>query len=283
MLYQLKPSISTFSAMLSAFVGSVINGLSSGWLIAFITGWISWFALFRVLLGAVYMFYRSITGTWEPEYDAITQTEDESHQDYGWNSMILQGDPVPHKNQSKSRFLSVLWPKTSDIRSFKLQASKSTKNVSPWSPLNRDVTFLGWVGWIWTALIAPVSQLIWVAANISNHSNGAVKIVKSLTVAVTALPLSIDSRVRYVRDGGQRRAAQDHWSGYILDVGMGAFAGIFLAAPAFGFYQSSSFDEKYGNFDSLSGSTSNGADGQTLAEYLQCETRVWKKFAAIFP
>jgi hypothetical protein len=371
---QLKPSASAFSAMLSAFVGSVINGLSSGWFVAFMTGWISWFALFRVILGAVYMMYRSVTGTWEPEYDAIRQLEDEgSHPMIGQinsrqDEVIISGDPPseshqgysePQSKQSKPRFLNIIWPSPSDIRAFKLYASKATKNGSPWSPLNQDVTFLGWVGWIWAGLIAPIAQLLWVAANISNRSNGAVKIVKGLTVAVTALPLCIDSRVRYgealagsgnrrswakrafnltnslscllqgvictillitgainlnqsstfgfptpifalypifsliwmygsliilpVRDGGRRRAAQDHWSGYILDVGMGAFAGIFLAAPAFGLYQSTSFDEKYGDFDSFSGSTSSGADGQTLTEYLQCEASVWKKVAAIFP
>jgi hypothetical protein len=360
--------------MLSAFVGSVINGLSSGWFVAFMTGWISWFALFRVILGAVYMMYRSVTGTWEPEYDAIRQLEDEgSHPMIGQinsrqDEVIISGDPPseshqgysePQSKQSKPRFLNIIWPSPSDIRAFKLYASKATKNGSPWSPLNQDVTFLGWVGWIWAGLIAPIAQLLWVAANISNRSNGAVKIVKGLTVAVTALPLCIDSRVRYgealagsgnrrswakrafnltnslscllqgvictillitgainlnqsstfgfptpifalypifsliwmygsliilpVRDGGRRRAAQDHWSGYILDVGMGAFAGIFLAAPAFGLYQSTSFDEKYGDFDSFSGSTSSGADGQTLTEYLQCEASVWKKVAAIFP
>ncbi|KAM3085648.1 hypothetical protein ACMFMG_002716 [Clarireedia jacksonii] len=373
---QLKPSASAFSAMLSAFIGSVINGLSSGWFVAIMTGWIAWFALFRVILGAVYMMYRSVTGTWEPEYDAIRQAEhegshpmagqsnsnqedliisgpppSESHQSYGRNSMGVQGGPVPQSNPSKPGFLSVLWPSTSDVFPFKLQATKSTKNIISWGSLNRDVTFLGWVGWIWTGLIAPISQLIWVAANISNRSNGPVKIVKGLTVAVTALPLNIDSRIRYgealagsgnrrpwaklafnltnclscllqgavnishsstfgfptpilviypifsliwmygslvilpVRDGGRRRAAQKHWSGYILDIGMGGFAGIFLAAPAFGIYQSTSFDEKYGStsFDETYGGTSNGADGQTLAQYLQCETQVWKKFAAVFP
>lgn len=35
---ELSPSASTFSTMLTAFVGSVINGLSSGVLIAFLTG-----------------------------------------------------------------------------------------------------------------------------------------------------------------------------------------------------------------------------------------------------
>lgn len=41
-----------------------------------------------------------------------------------------------------------------------------------------------------------------------------------------------------MRDGGRRRAGKTHWAGYFLDVGAGAFAGIFLTAPAFALYLS---------------------------------------------
>ncbi|KAK9771999.1 putative Amino acid transporter transmembrane domain-containing protein [Seiridium cardinale] len=377
MTCELSPSASAFSAMLSAFIGSVINGLTSGWFVAFMTGWIAWLALFRVLWGAVYMLYRNITGTWEPEYGALRQGEDDiysmtgqnssreamahivegSYQRYGWDSHDPISYQTPQTIPIRPGFFSAIWPSPFDVRAFKMHAPKTASSRNPWGPLNRDVTFLGWVGWVWTALYAPVSQILWVAANVSNHSNAAVKIVKALTVAVTALPLCIDCRVRYgealagrigvwakhlfnftnslscllqgvlcavllitgaldlrssdsgfpipiliiypifslvwmaaslrllpVRDGARRRAAQRHWTGILLDIGVGAFAGLFVAAPAFALYQSASFDEKYsssGGWPSSSSSESVGASG--LSEYLRCETQVWKKFTAVFP
>jgi hypothetical protein len=36
-------------------------------MIAFITGWIAWFAFFRVVIGGSYMFYNCVTGTWKSE------------------------------------------------------------------------------------------------------------------------------------------------------------------------------------------------------------------------
>lgn len=395
---ELSPSASAFSAVLTAFIGSIINGLTSGWLVAFMTGWISWFALFRVLLGAMYMMYRSVTNSWPPEYDAVGQGEDEEdqhpmtdvgadqpqvfqgslgyggYQNYGYgpnnesntsyntpynNSPAPGYQPPPQKR--RPGFLSTLWPTASDVRAFR-QLSANTKAASrnPWGPLNRDVSFLGWVGWLWTGIYAPISQGIWVAANFSSPSSGAVKIVKGLTVAVTALPLCIDSHVRFgdalarkvggawakysfnfvnalscllqgifcaalliqgaidlynsssfgfpvpilaiypifsliwmfgslrilpIRDGGRIRAAQKHWSLIILDIGMGAFAGLFVAAPAFALWQSASFDERVeSSFGSNPFGTSSGTSGgMTIGEYLQCETEVWKKFAAVFP
>jgi hypothetical protein len=50
------PSAAAFSTMLTAFVGSVIGGLSSGTLIAFITGWIAWLSFIRILATGIYEF-----------------------------------------------------------------------------------------------------------------------------------------------------------------------------------------------------------------------------------
>src|SRR3569833_2317361 len=79
----LSPAASAFSAILSAFVGSVINGLTSGWLVAFMTGWISWLAVFRVLMSAVYMLYRIITNSLGPGRDedksAAAQSDASGH------------------------------------------------------------------------------------------------------------------------------------------------------------------------------------------------------------
>ncbi|KAH8900443.1 hypothetical protein GQ53DRAFT_757457 [Thozetella sp. PMI_491] len=77
-----------------------------------------------------------------------------------------------------------------------------------------------------------------------------------------------------MRDGGRRRASQWHWVGYFMDVGMGAFAGIFLAAPAFILYQSAQFSKGFG-------AHGNGLDD--LGAYLSCEAALWRKFSAVTP
>lgn len=43
--------------MLSAFVGSVINETCSEWLIASITGWLSWVSVIRILVVGAYETY----------------------------------------------------------------------------------------------------------------------------------------------------------------------------------------------------------------------------------
>ena len=75
-----------------------------------------------------------------------------------------------------------------------------------------------------------------------------------------------------MRDGGRKRAGQAHWAGYFLDVGIGAFSGLFLAAPALMLYMSAT----HGGF--------NGNNGVSdLGSYLSCETRVFRKWAAVMP
>jgi hypothetical protein len=203
---------------------------------------------------------------------------------------------------------------------------------------------LGWFSWLYGAIYSPITQILWLSANISRHDNGATKIVKGLAVAVTALPLCIDCRVRFadslkygrvpfnlvhslscvlqggicafllirgvldlsgggslgfpwpvvyiypvfsliwmlasyavmpMKDGGRKRAGQAHWLGYIFDVGMGVFAGLFLAFPAFFLYMYAQFSEQVaGDKDSAM---------ENLGNYLKCEGQVWKKFAAVAP
>ena len=72
-----------------------------------------------------------------------------------------------------------------------------------------------------------------------------------------------------VEDGGIKGA------GIILDVLMGAFAGIFLAAPAFIVWRNVAFAADYGNMSD---------SGSSLNEYLSCESvAVWKKMTAVLP
>lgn len=54
------PSAAAFRTMLSAFIGSVVNGLCSGWLTTFITGWISWLSVIQILIAGAYEAYLAI-------------------------------------------------------------------------------------------------------------------------------------------------------------------------------------------------------------------------------
>jgi hypothetical protein len=326
------------------------------------TGWISWFALFRVLVQGLYMLYRSFTNSWGPgNHQEVSQsTADDSgfllHDNVG-NPGAGAGEPPnasPLRPSRSKFFTNNVWPPASVVRSVEAVPQIPGYDGRPVpqgrflkSPvgLNRDVTALGWIGWIYGALYAPITQGFWIAANIGNN-NGATKIVKGMTIAVSALPLGIDCRVRYadslkqkwastlfnlansvscvfqgvfcaillvhgvidlkssetfgfpwplvaiypvfsllwmlgsfallpMRDGGRKRAGQAHWAGYIFDIGMGAFAGLFLAAPAFGLYQSAQFDK------TVSGDNSDVASD--LGDYLNCESQLWRKFAAVVP
>jgi hypothetical protein len=308
------------------------------------------------------MLYRSFTNSWGPgNHEQISQS---AADDSGFLLHDNTGNPgnftseAPNANLLRpSRFglfTNNVWPPAAVVRAVGVvpqipgsagwQVPQGRFFKSP-NGLNRDVTALGWIGWIYGALYAPITQGFWIAANIGND-NGATKIVKGMTIAVSALPLGIDCRVRYgdslkqkwastlfnlinsvscvlqgvfcaillvhgvidlnssetfgfpwpliaiypvfslswmfgsfallpMRDGGRKRAGQVHWAGYIFDIGMGAFAGIFLAAPAFGLYQSAQFDK------SVSGDNSDVASD--LGEYLSCESQLWRKFAAVVP
>ena len=358
---QLSPSASAFSAMLSAFIGSVINGLASGWLVAFVTGWIAWMALARVFLSGSYMLYRSATNSWGPgrsdavldpiapldSFDASQNEEAAAYlMDYNPSSAIFLQPARPQTTKralSGRGLLTAIWPPADVVRGLD-QPGQNQAHWKTWSDLNFDVSSLGWFSWFYTAIFAPVTQVIWVTANASNHNIGPAKIVKGLTTAVTALPLCIDCKARYgdslgrgryvfnwttsiscllqgvlgafllaqgvadtsaqsfgfpwpivgiypifslfwmigsflvvpMRDGGRKRAGQAHWAGYLLDVGVGAFAGVFLAAPAFALYMNAQFDRQV--------TGQGGGDGiSDLGAYLRCETQLWKKFAAVSP
>jgi len=309
------------------------------------------------------MLFRSVTNTWGSGiHEQISQsTADDAgfllRENYG-NAGVgaSEGQNAGPLKQSRFGFFTRnVWPPAAVVRA--VGAVPQIPGYNGWgqvpqgrffkSPvgLNRDVTVLGWIGWAYGALYAPITQAFWIAANIGNN-NGATKIVKGMTIAVSALPLGIDCRVRYadalqqkwasilfnlinsvscvlqgvfcaillvhgvidlrssddfgfpwpivgiypvfsllwmfgsfallpMRDGGRKRAGQIHWAGYFFDIGMGAFAGIFLAAPAFGLYQSAKFDEL------VSGDNSDVASD--LGSYLNCESQLWRKFAAVVP
>ena len=60
---ELSPQARAFSTVLTAFVGSIVNGVTSGGIVAFVTGWISWLAVLRVLTGALIGLYKAFSPT----------------------------------------------------------------------------------------------------------------------------------------------------------------------------------------------------------------------------
>lgn len=301
---ELSSQARAFSTVLTAFIGSIINGLTSGFLVALITGWISWFALLRILSGSLYSLYQAFS----PKYTQVSTTDDEiiALEQRGLVSDTTSGRAVP-AGSAPGGYATV----------FSAQGRRKM-----------DIHVLGWIGWVYPAIYSPIIQILWLAANWSAAS-GQLKIVRGLSVSVSALGLTIDTKKRYaeklggvagvmfklinggsafgmgavclallikgvidlslkwyfiliycvfcmiwaavsfkhvpVQDGGIKGF------GIIPDVLMGAFAGIFLAAPAFFLWMDLIFNEPE------SGSTS-------LNEYLSCESVAdWKKMAAVLP
>ena len=280
-----------FSTVLTAFIGSIVNGLTSGFLVAFATAWISWFAVIRVLSGASYGLYQSFSKDYKP-----LPTNDDTAEGTVRGTSALVGDKI----------------KT-------LQAKQRRTT---------DITYLGWIGWVYTAIYSPIIQILWLAANWS-HASGQLKLVRGLGIAVTALGLTIDTKRRYAErlggiygvvfklvNGGSAfgmgamclalliKGAIDLslewyliliysifsviWAagsfalvpvadggirgfGIIPDILIGVFGGVFLAAPAFAVLQTASFE-------------SHESGSASLNEYLSCESvAVWRKMAAVLP
>jgi hypothetical protein len=108
---RLTASASAFSTLMSAFIGSVIKGLTSGWLVAFATGWIAWMAVFRILLSGLYMLYRSVTNSWrlgrtKGTTDAAADQGDEAATqlmvyDYQVGVVHVNGEPAFHSNEQR--------------------------------------------------------------------------------------------------------------------------------------------------------------------------------------
>ena len=308
---ELSPQGRAFSTVLTAFIGSIINGITSGLLVAFITAWISWFATLRILIGAVW----SLCQAFSSDYTPIS-TADEM---IALEERGAAADVAPSNSAHIGSKLSMVNKR-----------------------LNRKVTVLGWIGWAYTAVYSPVVQALWLAANWTSAS-GSLKIVRGLGISVTALALTIDTKKRYaetlrgssylgrvaciafkltnagsafgmgamcaallikgalelhlkwyffvlycvfmviwaavsftfipVQDGGVGGA------GIILDVLMGAFAGVILAAPAFFIMKSAEQPTV-----SLNGFSTPESGQASLSHYISCDSvAVWRKIAAILP
>jgi hypothetical protein len=338
--------------MLSAFVGSIINGLSSGFWVAFFTGWISWLSVIRILAAGLYEFY--LTANAGANFIAADENQ---YQSIGLNmygpARAAVGDTHPGVEGEEVRLTHEMNIAQQHLENnyhpavaaqFEQQKNSGIGGGflrAFFKQPTRTVTVTGWLGWIWSAVYEPISQSIWTRVHITSD-DGTLLFVRALAIGVSALGLTFDYKQRYgaalARKWGSWafvvfnvwnstaclllgcealvlliRGAMNlsHlpipvyvaypilsciWAGaswkflppvdagrpginIVADVFMGAFAGIFVAAPAFALWQWHKFDahraEVFGE---------NPDPGMSLGEFLSCDgASVLAKFAAIMP
>lgn len=277
---QLSPHNLFLSTVLTSFIGAIVTGATGGWLLAFCTAWISWFATPRILIMGIWFVSRALCG--------LT---------LGGCYSFYPQDLVP-----------------------------SDGGTNP-------PTLFGWVGWVYASCYFPIVQILWLAGNWGNgHSPWNLKIVRALSISVTSLALTMDTKARFAVYVGERFGvwAQHtftaihafstlslgvvavimlivgvtQWTDpnrviismliifaflwmlasfvlfppidggmaptsvrtFVEGLAMGIFAGLFTSAAAFVAMQSAS------------------KDGAAISAYLKCEgVEAWRKFIAIFP
>lgn len=356
--------------MLSAFIGSVLNGLLSGAFIAFVTGWIAWLASARIVVAALYEFhlaYKAGTNFQavldRDAYAGLGMSELNMNTAAPASGSALDAPPPAYDAQHSQVDLlggNTSYPPQRPYNNAGLPPIVLPQNLfkriragflllsNKISPPVRTVSVFGWLGWVWSALYTPLSHSIWLAANIASQQKGGILIVRALAIAVSALGLTFDTKMRYGAALGRKwgkwafvvfnvwnagaclvlgleavallivgalrveflpgfavaayvvfsfvwagaswlflpptdaaRGGKATVLGVIVGVAVGAFAGIFVAAPAFTLWRDNLFEERKG---SMFGESSTQSSGVELGEYLSCAgVSVWEKFAAVMP
>lgn len=173
---ELSSQARAFSTVLTAFVGSIVNGASNGFLVAFMTAWISWFATLRILSGSVLSLYQAFSSSYTQVSTVPPTDETIALEERG-----LIGE-TPHQGAGQNE------PSQPSIKGGKWAVMNKH--------LNRDVTVLGWIGWVYTAIYSPIVHTLWLVENWTNAS-GSLKGVRGLGISVAALGLTIDTKKRY--------------------------------------------------------------------------------------
>ncbi|KAL6716054.1 hypothetical protein ACLMJK_007016 [Lecanora helva] len=241
---ELSPKAHAFSTVLTAFVGSIVNGITSGALVAFMTGWISWLAVFRIIAGSLIALHHSFTS----DYMLIPG---------GSSSIPAEEIELSQRREVTSSEGSVPGqgialqgrPSLSDsLGCFSLCAIVDHRHKEA---LINTGSVLG-MGAICAALLIKGAIKMHVAASVI-----APYCIFAVIWAVASF------RIVPVRDAGIKE-----W-GIILDVLVGAFAGLFVAFIAFGLMTFTDDPESV---------------SKSLNDYLASEDmEVWQKFVAIFP
>jgi hypothetical protein len=353
---ELSPSAAAFSSMLSAFIGSVLNGLFSGFWIAFFTGWISWLSVVRIVAAGAYEFYLAIKagskyhGVDETRYQSIglnmyggavttgattTTTKPTSTGGAGGGDEEIQR--TQDMDAAEHHLAATYHPAIAAEFQAQKKAGKGVLGLMFTQP-ERTINIYGWLGWTWSAIYTPISQSIWLSVHISSR-DGPVQFVRALAIGVSALGLTFDYKHRYgasiaKKYGSWAFICFNVWNAFaclllgveaavllirgalnlkftpvplliaypvvsiifawaswrflppidgarkginvVADVLMGAFAGIFCAAPGFILWQSRNNAGFMGN--------DTASSGLSLGDYLNCQgASVLGKFAAMMP
>ena len=166
----LSPQARALSSILTSFVGTSLTGLSSGSKVAFQVGWVCWFASLRNALVSIYQIY------------SVCRLE------------------LPEGGEHFFKFADHLWPH--DFRDWNDDFFRGRAD--------REVSFLGWIGWIYTTLYSPTIQVMWLLENWNRASTG-LKIARAIGVSVAALPSTFDTRARYGEALGKRCGRPAAW------------------------------------------------------------------------
>jgi len=242
---QLSPSASAFSTVLSALIGSVLNGLFNGFWIAFFTGWIAWLSVIRILAAGLYNAYLATQPL--PDTAAVVAAAEEEAKH---GSTVKQGDyesvemhpPLTGDAEYRSGGAPAPVPAT-DPESSDLILSppglgrhvpagtrrpRGVGLANKFQP-QRTIKLSGWLGWAWSALYTPLSHTIWLAVNVRNSSNGTVKIVRAIAIGVSALSLTFDTKRRYATALAHK--TNSPWAGTLFNA-WNAFACLLLGGEA---------------------------------------------------
>lgn len=128
----LSPHARALSSVLTAFISSIIGGISGGSHIAFFTTWVSWFGILRILVVGVYQVSCAL------RLKSIAGSDD---------------------------FLSFIPFDTAEIRGHNVPFFRGG---AEWS----SPSFMGWIGWLYTTCYAPVIQVMWLIENWSKADAG---------------------------------------------------------------------------------------------------------------
>lgn len=198
-----------FSTVLTAFVGSILNGLFNGFFVAFITGWICWFAPLRIVLAALYEYWqafklgRDFESVEKGQYENIEMNA--TTQDPEQPPPYVATDPLPeHDHRRNMQQQTPSFPTASALAQGNPQSSTKRKWAFSRMTIKREVTVFGWLGWCWSAVYTPISQTIWVATNVKSDGAGGIMMVRAVAIGVSALALTFDTKQRYGASLGRK-------------------------------------------------------------------------------